>query len=145
MNRSITSLLLLTTLNTTMWTGCLVFILVHLVETEEDNSCFLSSLSDPGRKFSHLRKVKYVWLQGMLELVLKALQHSFSSSFIACDKNWLFLILYDKYQMFSCTTLLIRNPDTPMSLATDLTELLGSLSVMASISATHLEVLSFSE
>ena len=33
--------------------------------------------------------------------------------FMASDKNWPFLILYEKYQMFSGTNCLIRNSDTP--------------------------------
>ena len=36
------------------------------------------------------------------------------------DKNWLFLILYEKYEMSSCTTGLMRNSDTSMTLAMDL-------------------------
>ena len=37
---------------------------------------------------------------------------SFLLSFMPCDKNWLFLILYEKYWMSSCTTGWIRNSDT---------------------------------
>ena len=42
---------------------------------------------------------------------------SFLTFFIICDKNWLFLILYEKSRMSSCTSCLIRNSDTLISLA----------------------------
>ena len=45
---------------------------------------------------------------------------------MVCDKNWPFFILYEKYRMSSCTTCLIRNSNTPMSLVMDLIDLLGS-------------------
>ena len=63
------------------------------------------------------------------------------SFFLACDKNWPFLISYKKYWMSSCTTCLIRNSDIPMSLVIDLIGLLGSLSVIAWISPTNQRVL----
>ena len=70
---------------------------------------------------------------------------SFFFSFITCDKNWLFFSLlvyhYEKYQMSSCTTCLIRNSNTPVFLAMDLNDLLGSLSIMIKISPRNLRVL----
>ena len=72
----------------------------------------------------------------------KTLQHGISS----CPswpviKNWHFLILYEEYQMSSCTTCLIRNSDTPVSLAMYLIDLLQLLLMMTWTPPTNLEVL----
>ena len=40
------------------------------------------------------------WFEGMFEFVQKLLLQSFLLSFKACDKNWPFLILYEKYFVF---------------------------------------------
>ena len=60
---------------------------------------------------------------------------------MAYDKNWLFLILYEKYQKSSCTTCLIRSSDTPMDLAMNLTDFPRLLSIMVGISPTNSEIL----
>ena len=56
-------------------------------------------------------------------------------------KEFLFLILYEKYRMSSCFTSLIRNLDIPLFLATELIDLLGSFSVMVWISLTNSGIL----
>ena len=73
-------------------------------------------------------------------LIWKAFQRSFSSS-RPVIKNWPFLKMYEKYQISSCTTCLIKNSDTLMSLAMDLIDLLGSLLIIAWISSRNLGVL----
>ena len=83
-------------------------------------------------------KPMHVQLEGILQLVQKI---NFFLYFMTCDKNWPFLILYKKYRMSSCTTCLIRNSNTPMSLAMDLIDLQGSMLIMASISPTNSGVL----
>ena len=66
-------------------------------------------------------------------------------SYMACDKNWSFFILYEKYWMSSCTTCLMRNSDILISLAMALINLLRSLSIMAWISPRNPGVLFLSE
>ena len=72
-------------------------ILVHLVETEQVNTCSMSSASDPSRNFSHLRKTKACSVGGDAWVCSKALQHSLSfcptwpmikiGPFSSCMKN----------------------------------------------------------
>ena len=62
---------------------------------------------------------------------------------MVCDKTWPFLILDEKYYITSYTTCLIRNADTPMSLAMHLIDLLRSLSITAWISRTNTGVFSY--
>ena len=69
----------------------------------------------------------WIWC---LSLLKNFTVRSILLSFIDCDKNCPFLILYAKYQMSSCTTCLIRNADTPLSLAMDLIYFLISLLIM---------------
>ena len=117
-----------------------------LLETEQSIVCSMSLPSDSGRIFSHLKKQKknknkqsmFGW-RGCLSLLKSFAAQSFLLSFMACDKNWPFLILYEKYQMSSCTICLIRI--TLIFLTIDLIDLLGSLSIKAWISPTNSGVL----
>ena len=110
---------------------------IYLVGTEQATGYCLSSPSDTGRNFSHLIKSKAFSVGGDAWVCWKALQH-FLLSFMACDKNWLFLIFYEKCQMSSCTSCLIRHSDTSISLTMDLIDLLGLLSIIACILFTNL-------
>ena len=58
------------------------------------------------KKFLIWEKTKRVQLERMFVAKLC----SFPLSFMACYKNWLFLILYEKCRMFSCTTCLMTLP-----------------------------------
>ena len=58
--------------------------------------------------------------RGCLNLFKSFAAQSFYLAFMACDKNWPFLILYEKYRMSSCTICLIKDSDTPMSHAIEL-------------------------
>ena len=91
--------------------------------------------------FLILEKSKHVQLEGDVWFWSKA----FLFTMMAWDKNWVILILYEKYWMSSCTTCLIRNSNIPMSLAMDLINLLRSLSVMDWSSTTNSEILFFQE
>ena len=77
----------------------------------------------------------------MFEFIEKLCSMVFILCFMACDKNRLFLILYEKYRMSSSTTCLIRNSNIPLFLAMDVIDLLGLLPIMACISATNLRVI----
>ena len=76
-------------------------------------------------------------MKGKLKFIESFSALSFVLSYMASDKNRPFLILYKKYRMSSCTSCLKRNTDTPMSLATGLIKLLGSLSRMTWMSPTN--------
>ena len=126
MNESIISSSLKT--NLCVWFSS---ILLHLIEAKHANSCSVNSPTAPCRNTSHVGKTKACLVGGDdLSLLKSFTAQSFLYSFMACDKNWPFCILYEKYQISSYTTCLIRNSDTPMSLAMDLIDLLGFLSVM---------------
>ena len=90
-------------------------------------------------------KRKYIWLEGMLDLFKRFAAQSYLLSFMACSKLPPFFIFYEKYWMSSCLTCWIRNSDTLMSLAMDLIEMLGSLSIKVWISATNSRVIFLSE
>ena len=114
MNGGITSSSQVTT--QTPWCGLGVWfssIMIYLEGTEQPNGYPVSSPSDPGRNLSHLRKNKTCSVGVDAWVFLKIFQvRSFLLSFMACDKNWIFLILYKKNRMFSWTSYLIRNSDT---------------------------------
>ena len=98
----------------------------YLVRTEEANSCSMSSPSDPGRNFSHLRKILLIFSWwGCLSLFKSFAMQTFLLSFMACDKSWPLLLLCQKYQMPSCSTCIIGNSVTPMSLTMVLIDSLG--------------------
>ena len=63
---------------------------------------------------------------------------SFILSFMITDKNWPFLILYDKCWMSSCTPCQIRKTETSI----DLIDLLGLLSIMVWISPKNSGIIS---
>ena len=141
MNGSITLLLLVKTPNNKMWTGCLVFVNIG------------TSFRDRARQWLFCEFTIWFWHkfisseknQNMFgQRVCLSLLKSFTARssllfFMACDKKWSFFILYEKYGMFSCTTCLIRNSDTPMILAMDLIDLLRSWSMRDWISAKKFE------
>ena len=78
---------------------------VHLVWIEQAISCSVRSSSNRDRLISHLKKSKAYSVIGNTWVCCKALQYDFSTRFfIACDpfsfySLWLFLILYEKYQI----------------------------------------------
>ena len=113
MNGNTASPLLVTTPNTMMWTGCLVFIHIHTSHGDGYSQWLFY-----GRNFSLLTQTKvYSVGGGGLSLLKSFAAKSFLLSFMACNEIWPFVIMYEKYQMSSCTTCLIRNLDTPISLA----------------------------
>ena len=115
-----------------MWSGFLFFIIIS-------TSCGGSASQRLYCEFTSWKNKVYL-IEGDAWVYSKTLQHSLSLSFMACDKNWLFLILYGKYQMFLCTNCLIRNSDAPISWAIELIVWLGLLSIIARISPTYLGV-----
>ena len=101
----------------TLWCGLGVrfsSLSVHLAGSEQDNGCFVSSSFDPLRNLLIWKNQSIFIQRGCLSL-FKSLQcYLRLLSFMTYDDN-LFLILYEKYWMSSCTTCQIRNPDTSMS------------------------------
>ena len=81
-------------------------------------------------------KPRHVWFEGCFSSLKSFVSRCLLLSLITCDKNWFFLIFYEKYQMSSCTTRLIRNSNTTMSLAVDLIDFQGSLLIMVRIIPT---------
>ena len=51
---------------------------------------------------------------GCLNLLKSFSARSFLWSFMICDKNWPFFILYEKYWISSCSRCLIRNSHVPV-------------------------------
>ena len=99
-----------------------------------------------GKKFSHLRKTKAFSVGEDAGVSWKAFAAwSFLLSFIASYKNYPFLILYEKYRISLYTASLIRNSAAHMSLAIDLIDSLGSLTIIALIMPTNSRVLFSSE
>ena len=109
--------------------------------TEEVNSCFVSSPSDPTGNVSHLRK--YSRLEGMFEFIEKFCRELFPLVFHGLKNNCLFLIFNETSRISSCTNCLIGNSDTPISLSMKLIDLLGSLLLIARISSIN-SVVTFS-
>ena len=123
LNGGITSWSLSTTPNTMMMTGWLVGF--HQFR----NILWKQSKPRVIMWVHHLilAKIFLIWIKmllvvRMLEFVQKLFSAIFPLVFMACDKN--FLILYEYYWISACTTCLIRNSFTPMSLAMDLIETL---------------------
>ena len=123
MKGGLTLLSWVTTLITMMWIGFFIFweISVYLVGTGRPNSCSMSSPSEPGRRIFYLT---FCWKWGLSYF------KSFTAwSFVDCDNNWLFLILYKEYWISLCTICLISDSDTLISLAMNLIDLLGLLNI----------------
>lgn len=85
-------------------------------------------------------KPKHAQVEGMLDFVQKFHSAVFSLGLIAWNKNWSFLNLYKQYWMSSCSTCLIYNSDTSMSLVMDLIALEESLPIVAWISSINSRV-----
>ena len=91
--------------------------------TEQTSSCSVNSPSDCDKKFSDKKESMLIgW--GCLNLFKSFSVWCFLLFFMVCDRNCLFFILYEKLWIFLCTTCLIRNSNTPMSLAINMMDLL---------------------
>ena len=98
MIRGVMSSSLVTTPNTKMWIGCLVFITIGTsCRDREANVYSVSSASDPGRMFSHLRKNKESSVGGDDWICRRALQRSRSSCLSWPVTNISPFPSYDKY------------------------------------------------
>ena len=94
---------------------------VLLFGTEHINNCSVSLSTDPGgNSFS-----SDGWRRCLSSF------KSFAAQFFFCPLQVLIKNSHFMWKiMFTCTTFLIRNPDTPMSLALELNDLLESLTIM---------------
>ena len=112
--------------NTIIWTRHLVFINISTSCGDRTSQPLFWSWQE----FFSSKKTQSIFDWRRCLSLLKSFA-AFLLSSMACNKDWAFLILYEKYWMSSCSTSLIRNSDTSMSLPIDLLDLLGSLSIMA--------------
>ena len=87
-----------------MWTRCLLFINICTYFWDRASKpllCEFTILFWQKYFLSKKNQSMFSW-SGWLSLFKSLAEQSLLLSFIACDKNWPFFILYENYQMSSC-------------------------------------------
>ena len=85
-----------------MWTGYLVYITIGTTFENRTSQWLFCKFTIwfQQKFFSSEKNLSMFGLREWLNLLKSFAAWSFLLSFIACDKNWPFLILYEKYWMF---------------------------------------------
>ena len=118
--RNITSPSLVTTPNTLSWQSIFITLRTACADISGQRLFCEFTIWSWQKVFSSEKNQNMFGWSGCLCLFKNFATRSFFLFFIACDKNWPFLVLNERCWASSCTICLMRKSVTPMSLNIDL-------------------------